>query len=532
MAPTILSGVPVYTMDGPGSVHESLVMDDGVIKFVGSFDEARRRFPEAGSIVIDRGCVLPGFIDAHMHLREFSLLFRDLDLTSLTQPDELLEAVGEAARERDKDLWITGGGAGFSLIRSMTRYDLDAVSPDNPLLIYSRDMHSLLVNSRVLEWCHIDASRNDPLGGRIERDDSGAPTGLLRERAIDLVKRHMPEITGGELGSAIGRGVGRLLEQGITTFCDCSIYGTAPLMGELLSMYQRERLHARAVLMYDDRQAVRLESMGFQSLFGNERVRIGGCKVILDGSLSSMTAYMRDPYTGRQDAGMLLMEEDELHRILRRSYSRYIWVAVHAIGDGAVDIALRSFEKIMKDVRMPKLLRRIEHAQTLRDEDIERFAELDVIPVLNPAHIPFDRENALAFLGPNAHLEHRAGSLLAAGARLAFGSDAPAGPVNPLHGIYAAVERKDVTEGPEFRFFPRERIGLADAVHAYTMGSSAALGLERRLGSLEPGKRADLVVLSRDIFEPNSDALEDARVVMTVVDGEVVFDAKRQGEND
>jgi predicted amidohydrolase YtcJ len=296
-----------------------------------------------------------------------------------------------------------------------------------------------------------------------------------------------------------------------------------------MRLYHRRELLCRAVLMYDDRMAYRLGSMGIQSSFGNDRVRVGGCKVILDGSLSSKTGYMSRPYAGGESMGMLLMEEDELHHILKRSYTDYIWAAVHAIGDRAVEIALRCYERIGREVGVPKLLKRIEHAQSLKDEDIGRFPEIGVIPVVNPIHIPFDRHNALNYLGPDARLQHRLRSLIEAGADIAIGSDAPVGAANPLHGIYAAAERKDFEEGPELRFYPHERISLSDAVYAYTMGSAAAIGMESSLGSLEEGKLADFVVLSKDIFSSGTEALRDCRVELTVVGGRIVHDARGAG---
>jgi len=241
-----------------------------------------------------------------------------------------------------------------------------------------------------------------------------------------------------------------------------------------------------------------------------------------------MTAAMSRPYVGKGTTGMLLMEENELYQILKRSYNDHLWAGVHAIGDRAVEIALRGFQKIGKEIDVPKLPKRIEHAQTLNDEDVGKFADTGIIPVVNPAHIPFDRMHALAYLGSRARLEHRLGSLLEAGATLAMGSDAPVGPVNPLYGLYAAVERKDFEEGPEFRFFPRECIELGDALYAYTMGSAAAVGMEHELGSLEKGKYADIVVLSHDVFKTEIGILRDIKVQMTIVGGEIVYDTRRK----
>jgi predicted amidohydrolase YtcJ len=528
MARMILSGVPVYTMDGQRSVCGALVVDGTRVGFAGSAKEAEKRYPGAESITLERGCVLPGFVDAHLHLREFSLLYRDLDLSGARDREEVLELVREAAARGNRDEWIIGGGADHRALEQLGRSDLDSIVSENPLVLYSRDMGTACVNTAVLGECHIDDSSNDPMGGRIERDAEGRPNGLLRDRAIDLLRRQVPEVKPKAVQDAILKGIDRLLSSGVTAFCDCSIYAPDLLMHTLMNQYRRNALHCRAVLMYDDRLSARFGSLGMQSLFGNEKVRLGGCKLILDGSLSSMTAAMKQPYGERKSTGMLLMEEAELHQILKRSYASYIWAAVHAVGDQAVEIALRGFERISKEVGVPKLLKRVEHAQTLNDQDISRFSEIGVIPVVNPGHIPFDRKKALAYLGPRARLQYRLASLLKGGATLAMGSDAPRGPVNPLYGMYTAVERKDFGEGPEIRFLPRERIGLHDALYAYTMGSAAALGLEGEIGSLEPGKYADLVVLSQDPFFNDPEALRDMTVQMTMVGGEIVYDGRQR----
>jgi predicted amidohydrolase YtcJ len=528
MAVKAFLGVPIYTMDTQFSVHEALVVEGDRVRFLGSTQEALRKFPEAERIEFEEGCILPGFIDAHLHLRDFALLVAGLDLYSENLREGLLEQIRGVASGKSKDEWITGGGAGLSILNDLNRDDLDAVCPDNPLVIYSRGMHSMLVNSAALSACHIDSSQQDPLGGTMERDSSGRLNGMLRGRAVELIGRHIPEQETKSVQAAIERGIDKLVAKGVTTFCDCSVYNADLLMRTLTRLHYQQRLKARGVLMFSDRAAARLGSMGIQSLFGNAKVKIGGCKVILDGSFSSMTAYMSRPYVGVTNTGMLLMEEQELHHILKRSYADYIWAGVHAIGDRAVEIALRVYGKLAKEVGIPKLLKRIEHAQSLKDEDIEKFSETGVIPVVNPVHIPIDRGKALSCLGSNARLQYRLGSLSAAGASLAIGSDAPVGSINPFHGIYAAVERKDFNEGPELRFFPNERIQLRDALLAYTRGSAAALGLEKELGSLEPGKYADLIVLSQDVLSQDDEALATIEVKLTLVGGETVY----EGEND
>jgi predicted amidohydrolase YtcJ len=530
MSPTIFSGVPVYTMNASRSVHQALVVDGTRIGFVGSAEEAAKRYPDAESVVFHRGCVLPGFVDAHLHMREYSLLYRDLDLSGTRHRDEILERVKEASSQRKEEEWITGAGADTGVLEQLGRKDLDAIVSKNPLVLHSSDMGTACVNTAVLLKCQMDESSRNPMGGKIERDSDGKPNGLLRGRAVDLVRRQVPEAAEEIVQDAIVQGVNRLLSRGITTFCDCSIYAPDLLMGTLMSRYRHAGLKCRAVLMYDDRLSARLGSLGMESLFGNEKVHLGGCKLLLDGTLSSMTAAMSRPYAGHESTGMLLMEEAELDQILKRCYAAHIFAAVHAVGDRAVEMALAGFERLARDADSEKLPRRIEHAQTIRDQDVSRFGEIGVIPVVNPAHLPFDRSSALDFLGSRARLQYRLSSLLEGGAALAMGSNAPRGSVNPLYGVYAAVERKDFDEGPELRFFPRECIGLNDALNAYTRGSAAALGLEGEIGSLEPGKCADLVLISEDLSATDLETIRDVRVLMTMVGGDTVYEEVEEGQ--
>lgn len=524
MGQKLYYGVPVYTMDHLKSVQEAVVVDMGRVVYTGDRDEALRLYPGAERVELMGGCLLPGFFDAHLHLKDFSLLFTDLDLTSLRDREEILNKIEEVVRGKKENEWIVMGGAEAVILDGMTKHDLDPVSPVNPLIIYGRDLHSALANSIALRASGIDEFRQDPLGGTIVRDRDGKLTGLLRERAVDIVRRAKPPETVDKLLSAIEKGIGRLLKYGVTGFCDCSINEPESILGILMRLWRKGGLHQRAIVMFGDRDAYRLGMLGIQSGFGNEFLRIGGCKLILDGSLSSRTAYMSRPYRGGESCGMLMMDEQELYQVLKRSSSTYFWAAIHAIGDRANEVALNVFERIGKQKDLPKLLRRIEHAQTLKDGDVVRFALLDVTAVVNPVHIPFDRENALRYLGDDARLLHRLKSLYESGASLAIASDAPAGSADPFRGIYAAVERRDFDEGPELRFFPKEKLPLEDAVYAYTMGGARAVGMGEEVGSIEIGKYADFIHISKDIFREDISALKGVEVLRTWVGGEVVYE--------
>lgn len=522
----IFYGVPVYTMDEKKSVHESVVSVNGQIDFVGPLKSAIERYPGAERIPFDKGCILPGFIDAHIHLREFSMLYRDLDLSAVEDDSRAVELIEEKVSTYEKGVWVAAGGLPQAFIERLTAEDLDAVSPDNPVIVYSMDLGTALVNRQAMETAGIDEGRNDPLRGKIEKDERGSPNGILRDRAIDIVRKKIPDRSGQEPETVLESGIKKLSKNGITSFCDCSQGQLSYTLRSLLGLYKRQDLKTKAVLFIGELEAADLGRTGVPSGFGGGHIRLGGAKLILDGSLSTLTGYMSEPYTSSGSNGLLLIEEAELQSILRRVYSHGIWASIQATGDRANTIALDGFEKASGEKDLPDTIKRIEYARVLRDEDLGRFAELGVAAVGNPARIPLDRQRAIELLGPKAKLVYRYAGLVRAGAAFGIGSDAPMASVDPLHAIYCAVERKDYTDGPEVRFYPKERLSVAEAVNSYTVQNAAVCGLSEETGSLEEGKCADMVHLSRDIFVQDSEKLRDTRVLHTVIEGDVAWECK------
>jgi len=519
----IIYGLPVYTMDNELSVQEALVFVNERIDFIGEIDEAIKRYPGAEKIQLKGGCILPGFIDAHIYLRDFALVIRQIDFSGIRDVNTVIDLIKEEASVKIEGEWIVCGGLDRNLFNYLTAEKLDMVTEKNPVVIYSEDMLCAVCNSIALNLAGIDEKRKDPMGGKIEREHGLKPNGILRERAVDLIKNCIPEESPEELEVSIERALKVLLSRGITSFCEFGTEKKSLLNQMLLKLSLTEKLSNRVVTIYPDRDAYTLGEMGISSYFGGEYLKFGGAGINIDGTLRTQTAYMGGPYRGKLNEGILLTDEDEIYSLLKGLYSSNIWAALTCYGNMANKIAIKVWEKLIREKDMPQHLRRIDRATALSEEDIQMFSRLEIKAVVNPANIPVDREKAIRLLGHNAGLLYRLRSLLDAGVSLAFGSEAPNAPVNPLFGIYCAVERKGFFDGPELRFFPRERITLEEAVYAHTIGGARACGIDKETGSLESGKFADFIHLSRDIFKEGPEKLKDTEVLLTVVGGKVVF---------
>ena len=518
----IFTGVPIYTLDSENSIVEAVVVLNGKIVFTGSFDEAKAKYSYSEEIKLNEGILMPGFIEPHIDLAKFSNMYRDLDLSDVKSKEELIELINSYVKNKKESKWVLGGGLNYKLIEEITRKDLDKVSSFNPVLLYSWDFHTAVVNTRALEISGIDYNYQNPMEGTIKRDGNGEITGVLKDRAIDIITKFVDSIDSRKNMKSLESGIEKLLSMGITTFCDFSS-NSSGVQGahikQLMLIYRKNELKNRIIFMIDDKEAEFLNRVGITSNFGSENFLLGGVKLIVDGTLSAMTAYMRKPYIKSKSNGVLLYNENEMYRLVREFYKSYFWTSIQAIGDGANNLALKVYERLSKERAIPNLLKRIDYAESLSDEDIDSFAKNDVIPVLTPAHIPYIRKKAIDLLLANARSLFRIGSLIKAGVKVAFASDAPVVYPDPFHAIYCAVERKDYYDGPEFRFYPREHIDIVDSVKAVTINAAYACGIDDKVGSIEKGKRADMIQLSKDIFSCEMDDFKYIKVLRAFIDG-------------
>ncbi|MBC7259494.1 MAG: amidohydrolase [Chloroflexi bacterium] len=524
----ILHNARVYTMDKRLPVAASVALSAGRILAVSERpDELLPLLSPAGRAIDLRGAtVLPGFTDGHVHFLEYARKLRRLALDGLASLDDVLEVVARRVSEAGPDEWVLGGGWDRNLWadpRFPTRHHLDRIAPHVPVALDSKDLHSVWANSRALEIAGITRDTPDPEGGEIERDESGEPTGILKENACKLLEAVVPKPGTEETVRAVREAIAKAHAVGVTGIHDCEKAEALACFGIL---HQRGELKLRVLAHLNKDTAEDAMRAGVFTGLGDATLRIGGLKLFADGSLGSRTAYMLQPFEGTDNCGICTMTKDEMRDWVLRACDAGISATVHAIGDRAnrevLDVLAEARQR--ENTLRPPLRHRIEHAQLLTEEDIPRFAALDIIASVQPTHATADYEMVDRYWGARGRWAYPFRSLLVHGTRLAFGSDCPVERLGPLLGIHAAVTRRrpDGSPGPD-GWQPQERLTVEEAVRAFTMGNAYAAGLEGQLGSITPGKLADLAVLSEDIFTVDPMRIPAVKVLGTFFGGRLVY---------
>jgi predicted amidohydrolase YtcJ len=523
-ASTLLLNGSIYTMDPQLSTASAVAVADGVITAVGGSELSGLATPETRIIDLAGRCVLPGLTDSHIHLRWFALSLQRVDLTGARSLAAMLELVAERARVTPPGGWVLGQRWDQELWpdrRFPCAADIDRLVPDHPVALTAKSGHALVANSLALQLAGVTANTPDPEGAHIARDSSGNPTGLLFEKAaMDLVKNATPQPEPDALAVAMRPAFERAWQVGVTAVHD---------MDELSAFDAFQRLRARGelglrVVKYLPIEALdHAEAIALRSGLGDDWLRVGGIKVFADGALGARTAAMLEPYVGEPDnRGIMTTRPEVLAEIAQRATEGGLALAIHALGDRAIRVVLDAIAAAQG--AGPQQRHRIEHVQHLHPDDVGRLAELGVVGAMQPIHVVQDAPMVDRYLGERGRTAYAWRSLLDAGTVLAFGSDFPVEDVNPFLGIEAAVTRVCVNDrGGSEAWHPEQRLTVEEAVRAYTRGAAYAAGLEDRLGSLTPGKLADLVVLDRDVFTCDPVSIGETKVLGTMLGGKWVF---------
>jgi predicted amidohydrolase YtcJ len=537
-ATTVLTGQVVVSISGDGlETAEAIGIADGHVVAVGSRDDVlEAAAPGARMVAASGAAIIPGVHDFHLHLVGMARARRSVALDGVATFEALLAELRRASTALLPGAWLRGHGWDEDLLSAGEPEGLDEAVGERPALIYSHDSHSAWASAAALRAAGVGAETPDPAGGRIERRADGSPSGILREAATDIVEAVAERLRGPALDAALDEVLAELAGLGITGATDAGDTSTDNGVGEYAALGDRASLllGARARLDGRIRLTVNVPADGIPAasllglrsgavLPGTSTLRAGWAKGYVDGALGSRTAALHAPYAGAAagEAGIVRLEPEQLDSIAAAARAAGIGLALHAIGDRAVTLALDAIGRAP-----PRTLDtppdRIEHAQLVRPADLGRFAELRVTASLQPVHIVSDRATAEAVWGdrlPNAYPWR---SLAAAGARLAFGSDAPIATPNPWRGLFAAVHRRALADGlPDWQ--AQEGLAPRAALAAYTRAPAIAAGRPEE-GYLGVGAVADLAVLNVDLdaLLAADERLATVRSVLTLVGGREV----------
>ncbi len=484
--------------------------------------------------------VVPGFNDAHVHFYMGGDGITSVKLLGAVSAQEFRKRIAEFARTRPKGEWILNGNwdhERWTPANLPTHQLIDDVTPDNPVFVNRSDGHMCLANAVAMKLAGVDKNTKDVPGGVIVRDADGNPTGIFKDAAKSLIERAQPHPSMEHILSALKAAQDYATENGVTSVQDMGVFTAQGVdtMADVIRGYQtlekRGELRVRVSTHLPLVDWKRLASAGIMATFGTVKLQVGALKSFADGSLGSTTAWFFEPYSDAPNTSGIpspeLLHPDKMYEEMRDADKAGLQLAVHAIGDRAIRAILDMFERLEHEEGMSDRRLRIEHAQHLSPADIPRFAKLHVIASVQPYHAIDDGRWADKRIGPErVKTTYAFRSLLDAGAVLAFGSDWFVAPMNPLVGIYAAASRRTLDGKHPNGWVPQQRISVAEAVHAYTMGSAYASLEDGIKGSIEPGKLADLAVLSDDIFHIDPVAIEKTKVDVTIFDGKVIFERK------
>ena len=470
--------------------------------------------------------LLPGLIDAHGHVMSLGMSALQLDLVGTNSVADLQQRLRAFAASRPNDSWLSGRGWNQELwtqSRFPTAADLDAAASDRPVVLERVDGHALVVNSAALKAAGITAATKDPVGGKIERDASGNPTGLLVDAAMELVTAKAPAPTPAQLAQALDKAEEALLSVGVTATADMGT--SAPDWAAMQDAGKNGRLNVRIMsYAYDVLNMRAVVPNGPTSWLFDDRLRMGGIKLYADGALGSRGGWLKAPYSDKPDTrGLQFLKDSELFAKADEAASHGLQIAVHAIGDAANAQVISTYEQLSRKYGKDRRWR-IEHFQIADPADIPRLAPAGIIASMQPTHQTSDRLMAEKRLGP-ARLRgaYAWQSVIKSGARIAFGSDFPVESPNPFPGLSAAVSRQDINGQPQGGWFPEERVSFEQALSGFTRDAAYAGFAEQKIGALEPGKWADFIIVDRDISAADPQDLARTQVLETWVAGKKVW---------
>lgn len=523
----------IYTLDHGNTVAQAVAIGRDRILAVGSTDDLRRRYPADTTIDLKDRTVFPGFIDAHAHMNGLGHLLRSVILVGAPSIVDVAAAVKEKASGTAAGEWIYGRGWDQNLWAGRefpTASAVDSVSPDNPVILVRIDGHAIWVNHRAMALAGITKETKDPDGGKIVRDEAGEPTGVFVDNARDLIERFVPPLSPSDIEQNILAAADACVKAGLTEVQDMGIDSLQ------IAIYQRLADEGRLPLrMYCaigapsptwDDWSRRSPLIGY----ANGMLTIRAVKMYADGALGSRGAALVESYSDDPgNRGLTVITDSILDANLRIALRSGYQPCVHAIGDRANHMVLDAYARALSSAPSGDYRPRIEHAQVILPNDIPRFKALSVLPSMQPIHATSDMPWAEARLGPERIKGAYAWqSLLRTGVVIPGGSDFPNDGMYPLWGFYAAITRSDREGTPAGGWYPDQKMSRDQSIRSFTQWAATAAFEEKVKGTIEPGKLADLTVVSKDIMEIPPKEILSTEVVMTVVGGKTVYQGKMQ----
>jgi len=525
-ADLVITNTNIWTGNENHPIAQAIAISGDTILSIGSSKEVSEFIGKNTRVKDLKGkFITPGFIDTHVHLLTGGFNLNSVQLRNAKTPEEFIKRIKEFAKTVPKGSWILGGDWDHENWggKLPTKEWIDAVTKDNPVFITRLDGHMSLANSLALKLANVTNKVHDVSGGEIVRTPKGELTGLFKDNATDLITPFITEPTEEEYQKALQAAMKYLASNGVTSVHHISASSHYNVLKKVRADNELiTRIYAIYPLSGWKNLKKEIETNGS----GDKWLKIGGLKGFVDGSLGSHTAAFFDPYIDNpSDKGFFVMPMDKIYNYVKDADNENFQVMIHAIGDKAINNLLNTFETVEKENGEKDRRFRIEHAQHIAQNDFKRFAQLNVIPSMQPYHAIDDGRWAEKLIGPERiKTTYAFKSLLDAKANLVFGSDWFVAPPIPLMGIYAAVTRRTLDDKNPKGWVPEEKITVEQALKAYTKNAAYSSFEESIKGTLEPGKLADFVIISEDLTKVAPNNIKDLKILETYVGGKKVFD--------
>ncbi len=531
VAATLFVNGTVYTLDEHSSVCEAVAVQGSRIVGVGSSDDLRKRFRAEAVVDLEGKTVMPGLIDGHAHVLGEGTKLHNLDLAGTTSPAQIADLVAKRIQETPAGQWIFGRGWDQNRwdVKQFPSHELlDRIAPNNPAILTRIDGHAVWANAKAMALAGISSGTKEIEGGKIYRDAKGDPTGVFVDNAIELIEKVVPSLSDSEVEQRLKLALDECARLGLTEVHDMGVDLQTIHMYKRLIDSGACPLRVYAVIGGPGATWNEYLRLGKEVGYGNDMLTVRAIKLYMDGALGSRGAALIDEYCDDPgNRGLTLTSEKEIEEVCRQATDKGFQVCTHAIGDRGNNIILNMYERVLSAVPgdTPSLRWRVEHAQVLAPADIPRFARSGIVPSMQPTHATSDMYWAEARLGPERVKGAYAWrSILQTGSVIVGGSDFPVENVSPLLGFYAAVTRSDAAGYPQDGWYAQQKMTRDEAARCFSAWAAFGSFEENSKGTIEPGKWADLTILSKDIMKVSPAEILTTQVEMTIVGGKVVYE--------